>query len=386
MRTTASKVEPTTPREDETPPHEESIYVASQWQLMWWRFRRHKAALVCTGIIMVLIGVSILAEFLAPSDPLTYTVAYTYAPPQAVRFYDPDTGFSWRPFVYGLESGRDPRTLRPTYAIDTTRKYPLRFFAHGTPYKMLGIWETDVHLFGLDDPTGEGTLFLWGSDRQGRDVLSRSIYGTRVSMSIGLIGVFLSLLLGIVIGGFSGYYGGWFDDAVQRVIEFIRSIPSIPLWMALSAALPPHWPTIRVYFGITIILSLVGWTGMARVVRGRFLALRNEDFVMAAKLCGASEMRVVMRHMVPSFTSHIIASITLSIPEMILSETALSFLGIGLRSPVISWGVLLQEAQNVQAVVLAPWLFLPGLLVVITVLAYNFMGDGLRDAADPYVR
>jgi peptide/nickel transport system permease protein len=262
----------------------------------------------------------------------------------------------------------------------------LRFFAHGTPYKMLGIWETDVHLFGLDDPTGEGTLFLWGSDRQGRDVLSRSIYGTRVSMSIGLIGVFLSLLLGIVIGGFSGYYGGWFDDAVQRVIEFIRSIPSIPLWMALSAALPPHWPTIRVYFGITIILSLVGWTGMARVVRGRFLALRNEDFVMAAKLCGASEMRVVMRHMVPSFTSHIIASITLSIPEMILSETALSFLGIGLRSPVISWGVLLQEAQNVQAVVLAPWLFLPGLLVVITVLAYNFMGDGLRDAADPYVR
>ncbi|NLD43899.1 MAG: ABC transporter permease, partial [Chloroflexi bacterium] len=346
----------------------------------------HKAALMCTGIIMVLIGVSILAEFLAPSDPLTYTVAYTYAPPQAVRFYDPDTGFSWRPFVYGLESGRDPRTLRPTYAIDTTRKYPLRFFAHGTPYKMLGIWETDVHLFGLDDPTGEGTLFLWGSDRQGRDVLSRSIYGTRVSMSIGLIGVFLSLLLGIVIGGFSGYYGGWFDDAVQRVIEFIRSIPSIPLWMALSAALPPHWPTIRVYFGITIILSLVGWTGMARVVRGRFLALRNEDFVMAAKLCGASEMRVVMRHMVPSFTSHIIASITLSIPEMILSETALSFLGIGLRSPVISWGVLLQEAQNVQAVVLAPWLFLPGLLVVITVLAYNFMGDGLRDAADPYVR
>ncbi len=365
---------------------EERIYVASQWQLMWWRFRRHKAAMVSTVVIVLLILVAILAEFLAPNDPLGYSVAYTYAPPQAIRFYDPETGFSLRPFVYGMTSGRDPRTLRPLYVTDTTLRYPLRFFVHGDPYKMLGLFDADLHLFGIENPSGEGTLFLMGSDRQGRDVFSRSIYGTRVSMSIGLIGVFLSLVLGILIGGFSGYYGGWFDDAVQRIIEFIRSIPSIPLWMALSAALPPHWPTIRVYLGITIILSLVGWTGMARVVRGRFLSLRGEDFVMAARLSGASESRIVVRHMVPSFTSHIIASITLSIPEMILSETSLSFLGIGLRAPVISWGVLLQEAQNVQAVVLAPWLFLPGLFVVITVLAYNFMGDGLRDAADPYSR
>ncbi|NLD71289.1 MAG: ABC transporter permease [Chloroflexi bacterium] len=365
---------------------EERIYVASQWQLMWWRFRRHKAAMVSTVIIFLLIFVAVFSEFLAPYDPLAYSVAYTYAPPQRLRFSDPETGFTLRPFVYGLDSSRDPRTLRPVYTLDTERKYPIRLFVHGAPYRMWGLWDTDLRLFGIDDPTGEGTLFLFGSDRQGRDVFSRTIYGTRVSMSIGLIGVFLSLVLGILIGGFSGYYDGLFDDVVQRIIEFIRSVPSIPLWMALSAALPPSWPTIRIYFGITIILSLVGWTGMARVVRGRFLSLRSEDFVMAAKLSGASETRIVARHMVPSFTSHIIASITLSIPEMILSETSLSFLGIGLRSPVISWGVLLQEAQNVQAVVLAPWLFLPGLFVVVTVLTYNFMGDGLRDAADPYAR
>jgi peptide/nickel transport system permease protein len=365
---------------------EERIYVASQYQLMWWRFRRHKAALISTVIIFLLIFIAAFAEFIAPHDPLAYSVAYTYAPPQAIRFYDPETGFTLQPFVYGLDATRDPRTLRPIYTIDTERKYPIRLFTSGTPYRMWGLWETDLHLFGIDDPAGDGTLFLFGSDRQGRDVFSRTIYGTRVSMSIGLIGVFLSLVLGILIGGFSGYYGGVFDDVVQRIIEFIRSVPSIPLWMALSAALPPSWPTIRIYFGITIILSLVGWTGMARVVRGRFLSLRSEDFVMAAKLSGASETRIVARHMVPSFTSHIIASITLSIPEMILSETSLSFLGIGLRSPVISWGVLLQEAQNVQAVVLAPWLFLPGLFVVVAVLTYNFMGDGLRDAADPYAR
>jgi len=367
-------------------PADERVYVASQWQLMWWRFRRHRAAVISTVIILVLVFVAVFCEFLAPNDPTSYSVAYTYAPPQPIHFSDPATGFSWRPFVYGLTPGRDPRTLRPTYSIDAGRKYPLYFFVHGVPYKMLGLIDTDIHLFGISDASGEGTLFLMGSDRQGRDLFSRTIYGTRISMSIGLIGVFVSLVLGIMIGGFSGYYGGWFDDAVQRVIEFVRSIPSIPLWMALSAALPPHWPTLKVYFAITIILSLVGWTGMARVVRGRFLSLRGEDFVMAARISGASEMRIVLRHMVPSFTSHIIASITLSIPEMILSETSLSFLGIGLRAPAISWGVLLQEAQNVQAVVVAPWLFLPGVFVVVTVLAYNFMGDGLRDAADPYSR
>ncbi|NLD73551.1 MAG: ABC transporter permease, partial [Chloroflexi bacterium] len=255
---------------------EERIYVASQWQLMWWRFRRHKAAMVSTVVIFLFILIAVFTEFLAPNDPLAYSVAYTYAPPQAVRFHDPETGFTLQPFVYGLDSTRDPRTLRPIYTIDTERKYPVRFFVRGDSYRMWGLFDANLHLFGIDDPTGEGTMFLFGSDRQGRDVFSRTIHATRVSMSIGLIGVFLSLVLGILIGGFSGYYGGLFDDVVQRIIEFIRSVPSIPLWMALSAALPPSWPTIRIYFGITIILSLVGWTGMARVVRGRFLSLRGE--------------------------------------------------------------------------------------------------------------
>lgn len=270
------------------------------------------------------------------------------------------------------------------YELDKETKYDIRFFVRGDPYKYLGLFETDLHLIGIQEE--KGTMYLFGSDRKGRDMVSRTFHGTRISMSIGLVGVFVSLVLGILIGGASGYYGGVLDDIIQRLIEFLRSIPSIPLWMGLSAALPPHWPVIRIYFGITVILSLIGWTGMARVVRGRFLSLREEDFVMAAKISGSSEFRIITRHMVPSFLSHIIASITLSIPGMILSETSLSFLGLGLRPPIVSWGVLLQEAQNVQTVVLAPWLFIPGLFVIIAVLAFNFMGDGLRDAADPYSR
>ena len=240
--------------------------------------------------------------------------------------------------------------------------------------------------FGLDAPREEQGIFLLGADRMGRDLFSRICYGARISLSIGLVGVLLSVSIGILLGGISGYYGGVADTLIQRSIEFIRSIPSIPLWMGLSAALPPDWPVLRVYFGITVILSLIGWTGMARVVRGRFLSLREDDFVMSARLVGASELRIIIRHMVPSFLSHIIASLTLSIPGMILSETALSFLGLGLRAPAISWGVLLQEGQNLRSVVLAPWVLLPGVAVVIAVLSFNFLGDGLRDAADPYSR
>jgi peptide/nickel transport system permease protein len=262
--------------------------------------------------------------------------------------------------------------------------YPIYFFVKGTPYELWGLFEMDRHLFGLQDP--EGIYFALGADRMGRDMFSRIAYGTRISMSVGLIGVFLSLVLGILLGGISGYYGGVIDTIIQRIIEFIRSIPTVPLWMALSAAIPQDWPPLRVYFGITVILSFISWTGMARVVRGRFLSLRGEDFVMAASLAGASELRIIVRHMVPSFLSHIIASLTLGIPGMILSETSLSFLGLGLRPPVISWGVLLQESQNLRAVASAPWLMIPGLAVVLAVLAFNFIGDGMRDAADPYVR
>jgi peptide/nickel transport system permease protein len=287
-------------------------------------------------------------------------------------------------YVSGYKVTIDSFSLRRVFVIDPTQKIPVRFLAHGYPYKFLGVIPTDIHLFGPVDKTQP--MYLLGADSLGRDLLSRIIYGTRISMSIGLLGVTISLILGIILGGISGYYGGTLDNIIQRIIEFLRSLPTIPLWMGFAAALPPRWPPLYVYFGITIILSFIGWTGLARVVRGRFLALREDDFVMAARLDGSNEIRIILRHMVPSFTSHIIASITLAIPGMILSETALSFLGLGLRPPVVSWGVLLQDAQNIRAVSTAPWLLIPGLAVVIAVLSLNFLGDGLRDAADPYAR
>lgn len=362
---------------------EERIYVASQWQLMWWRFRKHKMAMVGGVILILFYTVTLFCEFLAPYDPHRYDVKYTYAPPQLLHFVDEDS-FHLRPFVYGYNPRRDTETLRMRYDVDKTKKYPIRFFVKGDPYKFWGLFESTTHLIGIEDE--KGTMFLLGTDRLGRDMLCRLLYGTRISTTLGLVGVALSFVLGIVIGGTSGYYGGTVDTIIQRVIEFIRSVPTIPLWMALSAAMPEDWPATRTYFGITIILSLIGWTWLARVVRGRFLALREEDFVMAARLAGSSEMRIILRHMVPSFLSYIIASITLSLPQMILGETSLSFLGLGLRPPVISWGVLLQEAQQLQAVALSPWLLVPGAAVVIAVLSFNFLGDGLRDAADPYAR
>jgi len=366
--------------------NEESIYVASQFQLMWWKFRKHRMAVISGVLIILLYIVALIPEFLAPHDPSAYDAAYIFAPPQPIRFVDEEGSIHLRPFVYALQGERNKDTLAIEYVVDTSTIYPLQFFVEGYPYKFLGLIETNIHLFGIDDPEGKATLFLMGSDRNGRDLFSRLIYGTQISMSIGLVGVLLSLVLGIFFGGISGYYGGAVDNVIQRLIEFLRSIPSIPLWLALSAALPSDWTGLQIYIGITIILSLVGWTGLARVVRGRFLSLREEDFVLAAKLYGASEGRVIFRHMVPLFLSHIIASLTLAIPNMILSETALSFLGLGLRPPTISWGVLLKEAQNVQTLALAPWLFIPGFAVVVAVLAFNFLGDGLRDAADPYAR
>lgn len=362
----------------------EHLYVASQWQLMWWRFRRHKAAMAASVLLILLYLVALFCEFLAPYDPNKYDVRFSYAPPMRLHFVDREGHFSLRPFVYSLTQERDQRTMAMVFTDDYDSPNPIRFWVKGLPYKLFGLIPGDRHLFGVDDP--DVLYFALGADRLGRDMFSRIVFGTRISMSVGLVGVGISLILGVLIGGLSGFYGGVVDVLIQRIIEFIRSIPTIPLWMALSAAVPKEWSALRMYFAITVILSLVGWTGMARVVRGRFLSLREEDFVMSAKLAGAGEMRIIVRHMVPSFLSHIIASLTLSIPGMILAETSLSFLGLGLRPPVISWGVLLQEAQNLRSVATSPWLLLPGLTVVLAVLAFNFVGDGLRDAADPYAR
>jgi len=356
------------------------VFVASQWKLTWWKFRKHKLALASALIIAGFYLVALFAEFIAPYNPEQIKPSLTYAPPQTIHIFGPD-GLT-RPYVYGLKTEIDPVALRRTFVLDPSKQYELRFFVRGAPYKFWGLLDTNIHLFGTSDPNQQ--VYLLGADRLGRDLFSRTVYGARISLSIGLIGVLMSLVLGVALGGISGYYGGTADSLIQRLIEFLRSIPTIPLWLGLSAALPLTWSPLTIYFGITLILSLIGWTGLARVVRGRFLALREEDFVMAAQVAGASERRIIFRHMVPSFTSHIIASLTLAIPGMILAESALSFLGLGLRPPVNSWGVLLREAQNIRSLGLAPWLMLPALAIVVTVLAFNFFGDGLRDAADPY--
>jgi len=362
---------------------EEQVYVASQWQLVWWRFRKHKLALIATALLLIMYVVIAFVEFFAPYDPRRNNRDYIYAPPQRLHWVDANGRFHVWPFTHPMVGEMDMETLRIHYKEDVATLYPLRFFVHGDPYKLWGLLESDLHFVGTSEG---GTLFLLGTEKQGRDMLSRILHGGRISMSIGLVGIAISFFLGIFFGGFSGYYGGVFDLLMQRLIEFLRSVPTLPLWMGLSAALPARWSVIQVYFGIVVILSLLGWTGLARVVRSKFMSLREEDFVMAARLAGANELRVVFRHMVPSFASHLIASLSLSVPGMILGETSLSFIGLGLQAPAISWGVLLKEAQAIRVLSEAPWLLLPGVPVVVVVLAFNFMGDGLRDAADPYAR
>jgi peptide/nickel transport system permease protein len=360
---------------------EEKVAAATQLQLTWWRFRKHKLA-VASGVVVVLFYVmALLGDFLAVTEPHATDASRSYIPPQAIHFFD-DGAF--RPHVYALKGKRDMRTFKLVYAPDPTDKRYLRLFAPGYRYEFLGLFETDIHLLGLDRGKPEDALFLLGTDQLGRDVWSRLMLATRTSLTIGLVGVALSLFLGVLLGGISGLYGGVVDTVIQRVIEILRSIPTIPLWMGLAAALPTTWSVTQVYIAITVIISLIGWTELARVVRGRFLALREEDFVTAAELAGASRLRIIFRHMVPSFLSHIIAAISLALPAMIISETTLSFLGLGLRPPAISWGVLLQDAQNIQALGIAPWLLSVAVPVVVVILAFNFLGDGLRDAADPY--
>lgn len=353
---------------------------ASQWKLVWWRFRRHKLAMVGLATLVVLYLVALMGPFLAPFSSTSFDSDYIYAPPQPIHLVD-DEG-RWGLHVQGLELEQDPDTFALTHTANPDDRVDLGFFVQGDRYTVLGPIEWDRHLLGPVDP--DRMVYLLGADRMGRDLASMLIHGTRISMTIGLVGVALAFGLGILLGGISGYFGGKVDTIIQRVVEFFMSLPTLPLWLGLAAALPRDWSGTQRYFAITVILAIVAWTDLARVVRGRFLSLRTEEFVVAARLDGSKGRRVIFRHMLPSFSSHLIASLTLSIPAMILAETSLSFLGLGLRAPTVSWGVLLEQAQNFRVLQDAPWLLLPGAAVVIAVLALNFVGDGLRDAADPY--
>ena len=360
-------------------PEMERYYMASQWRIMWWKFRRHRLAVIAGAILLVMYASILICEFLAPYHLASRHIDSIYAPPQTVHLFH--EGEFVGPFVYALGYKLNMENLRREYTPDLENRQRLQFFCSGEAYSMWGLFESRLHFVCAAEG---GTFFLLGTDRLGRDLLSRIIYGARISLTIGLFGITLSFLLGIIIGGVAGYYGGWIDNLIQRFIEIVRSFPEIPLWMSLSAIMPVTWPPLWIYFGITIILGLLDWPGLARAVRSKLLSLREEDFCTAAQLMGASPARIIGRHLLPSFASHLIASATLSIPAMILGETALSFLGLGLRPPMTSWGVLLAEAQNINVVVLYPWLMLPVIPVIIVVLAFNFLGDGLRDAADPY--
>jgi peptide/nickel transport system permease protein len=360
---------------------DERIAVASQRQLIWWRFRRHKLAMASAIILIGFYLVALFADFFAYADPQDSNGSRTLMPPQRVYIFD---GLSISPHIHPVVGYRDPVTFEKTYAVDTSQNVSVDFFAKGYKYKLFGFIPTDIHLLGVSDGRAGDTLALLGTDEQGRDIYSRLMIATRTSMTIGLVGVSLSLVFGSILGGISGYYGGFIDTVIQRLIEVIRSVPTIPLWMGLAAAMPRDWSVTKVYFCITLIVSLIGWTELARVVRGRFLQIRNEDFVTAAELVGARPRRVIVKHMLPLFSSHIIAATTLALPDMIVAETSLSFLGLGLREPAVSWGVMLQQAQNIQSIALTPWMLAPVVPVIVAILAFNFVGDGLRDAADPY--
>lgn len=360
---------------------DERIAVASQRQLIWWRFRRHKLAMASAVVLIAFYLVALFADFFAYADAQHANGNRTLMPPQMIHIFD---GLSISPHVHPVVGYRDPVTFEKTYTVDTSQNIPVEFFAKGYEYKLFGFIPTDIHLLGVSDGNAADTLALFGTDEQGRDIYSRLMIATRTSLTIGLVGVTLSLVFGSILGGISGYYGGLIDTVIQRVIEIIRSVPTIPLWMGLAAAMPRDWSVTKVYFCITLIVSLIGWTELARVVRGRFFQVRNEDFVTAAELVGARPRRVIFKHMLPLFTSHIIAATTLALPDMIVAETSLSFLGLGLRPPAVSWGVMLQQAQNIQSIALSPWMLIPVVPVVVVILAFNFVGDGIRDAADPY--
>ena len=350
-------------------------------RIIFNQFNKHKAARVGMIVLIILYIMVIFAPFFAPYDPQR-RLPFTYVPPQKIYFIDKEGNFSIRPFVYGIKMETNKKTFRHEYTENTDEKYPIRFFVRGDPYELWGIFKSDIHLFGVEGD--DGLYLILGSDKIGHCLFSQIIFGGRISLSIGLIGVFIITIIGVTIGGISGYVGGTTDNLIQRFIEVIRSIPMIPLWMGLAAALPANWPQFKIFISILFIISLFGWTTLARVVRGKFISLREEDFVMAAKISGSSQFWIITRHMIPNFIGYILVNITITIPMMILGETTLSFLGLGLRAPTISWGVLLRNAQGLQEISLFPWLLIPGAFVVLSVICFNIIGDGLRDAFDPF--
>ena len=358
------------------------IDYATHWQLMLWKFRKNRMALIAVGVLGIFLIISLFAEFIAPYKSGTRNINYLQGPPLRVHLLDDRGNFHFNPFIYEMVKNRDPVTFRVTYITDTSKQIPIRFFTRGETYRFWGLFKSNLHLFGVD----RGFINLFGTDQLGRDLFSRIMYATRISLSVGAIGVFFVFILGLIMGGIAGYLGGLADELIMRLMEFIRSIPTLPLWLALAAALPREWSSLKVYLAVTIILASVGWTNLGRRVRSKLISIREEDFILSARLAGCSDSRIIVHHMLPSFMSYIIVDLTISFPYIILAETALSFLGLGLREPIVSWGVLLYSAQNIHSLAQMPWLLITGLFIVVVVLAFNFMGDGLRDAADPLAK
>lgn len=370
--------------EDVAGDEEEVFRLLTVRQLMWRKFARNRMAVIAGIVLIALYAVTVFAGFFAPYGVQNGDSSLTFAPPMRMRIVDRTTGSLVRPFIYPLEGSRDPQTFQLEYVEDRTRRVPIRFFVVGDEYKILGVFTWDRHLFGTGNDTDR--VYLFGADQRGRDLFSRVIYGGQVSLSVGIIGVTLTVMLGAVIGTLSGYFGGAFDNITQRSIETLQTFPQLPLWMALSAAIPPSWPPERVYVGIVMVLAFVNWTGLAREARGLVLSLKERDFVAAVEASGGSTMRIVGRHMIPNMMSHIIVTATLAVPITILAESALSFLGIGVRPPMVSWGLLLNDAIKIQNIALYPWLLFPAAFIILAVMAYNFLGDGLRDMVDPFSR